>query len=221
MDIYLGFDPGGQKNFGWAACSSVESRLEVIGTGVADHARGAVDAAIASMPEEAKAVGAGIDAPLFWVADGHRSADKAIRKAIGELGAPSPGGTVQHVNSLRGACLVQGVVAAKLLREHFHDIGITESHPKALLYLLGIADRQRPPADVTLGDLSSYVIARNEQVSPHERDAVLGSISSWARHKQLEGWRDLYREEENPISPFGYEPSYWMPCDLVEQEGTT
>lgn len=217
----MGFDPGGHKNFGWAVCSSAESRLEVIGTGIADHAKGAVDAAIASMPEEAKAVGAGIDAPLFWAADGVRLADKVIRNAIRKLGAPSPHGTVQHVNSLRGACLVQGVVAAKLLREHFHDIGITESHPKALLYLLGIADQHRSPADVTIGDLSSYVIARNKQVSPHERDAVLGSISSWARHKQLEGWRDLYREEENPISPFGYEPSYWMPCNLAEQESTT
>jgi len=221
MDFYLGFDPGGQKNFGWAVCSSMGSSLEVIATGVADHARGAVDAAIASMPEKAEAIGAGIDAPLFWVEDGKRSIDKAIRNAIKRLGAPFPQGTVQQVNSLRGACLVQGVVVAKLLREHFHDIGITESHPKALLYLLGITDQHRSPADVTIGDLSSYVIAREKQVTSHERDAVLGSVSSWAQHKQLEGWKDLYREEKDPISPFGYKPSYWMPWDLVGQENTT
>ena len=216
MDIYLGFDPGGKKHFGWSVCSSIESNLKVIVTGIEDHAKGAVDAAIANIPEKGEAIGAGIDAPLFWVVDGERLADKVVRNAIKKLGAPSPQGTVQHVNSLRGACLVQGVLVVKLLCENFHSIEITESHPKALLYLLGIANKYKSPADVTIGDLSSYIIAKNKQISPHERDAVLGSISSWAQHQQLKDWKDLYQEENETIIPFRYKPSYWMPWHLVE-----
>lgn len=41
MDIYLGFDPGGQNKFGWAVCSSHDGVLKVICTGIADHAKGA------------------------------------------------------------------------------------------------------------------------------------------------------------------------------------
>jgi len=87
--------------------------------------------------------GAGIDSPLFWVANGDRRVDQAVRAKMQALGARSVWGTVQSVNSLRGACLAQGILAAQLLRSRFPNIRITESHPKALLWLMGFANRQR------------------------------------------------------------------------------
>jgi hypothetical protein len=68
-------------------------------------------------------------------------------------GAKTPSGTVQQLNSPRGAVLVQGLVAAMLLRERVHGLPITETHPKALLWLLGTASPARGHADVPLADV--------------------------------------------------------------------
>jgi hypothetical protein len=216
MDIYLGFDPGGENRFGWAVCSSNDGELKVICTGIADHAKGAVAAAVSKIPENGNVNGVGIDAPLFWITNGGRRVDEVVRDAINQLGAPYPGGTVQQVNSLRGACLVQGVLVGKLLRDLFPSLVITESHPKALLYLLGIAHRQRNPNEVAIKYLSELVISENVNLLEHERDAVLGALSSWAGYEKHQGWRDLFKEEVNPVVPFNFRVSYWMPWNLVE-----
>ena len=212
-EIYLGFDPGGKKHveksvlrgFGWAICSLTGDVLHVLKTGLVDNAKEAITETLKNIPSDERVLGAGIDAPLFWTESGERKVDERIRCAIKERGAPSPGGTVQSINSLRGACLVQGVLVAYLLRNNFPEIAITESHPKALLYLLG-------------ADLSKYVDCGHykEYISNHEdeRDAILGAITAFAREKKRQGWENLMEkkeEEEKPIFPLAYSAEYWMP----------
>jgi hypothetical protein len=218
MDIYLGFDPGGEKQFGWTVCSSTGHTLQVVTTGRASHAKEAMSKALSSIPERRNVVGFGIDAPLFWAENGGRIVDRLVREAIKKLGAPSPAGTVQEVNSLRGACLVQGALVANLLHKRFPRITATETHPKAMLYLLGIANKQKKPASITLADLSEYASCDKEYVSEHERDAILGAISAFAQRENRKGWRNIFLEEERPVTPFNYPVAYWMPWDLVEQQ---
>src|SRR5437660_360415 len=117
MVVLLGFDPGGEDGFGWSVADDTPALpLTVRATGVVDNARSAVDAAMAQVKQGEHVVAAGIDAPLFWVATGDRTVDRIVRAELRRLGAASPGGTVQAVNSLRGACVVQGMLTGVLLR---------------------------------------------------------------------------------------------------------
>lgn len=216
MKLYVGFDPGGKDRFGWAICSPEGERLRILHAGNAEHAQKALLAVKSRLPSQVTIIGAGIDAPLFWVANGRRNSDLLVRKAIKKLGAKNPGGTVQQLNSLRGACLVQGPLIAKLLMDEFPSIAITETHPKALLFLLGLANKHNLPNDIGIENLSEYVHVDAGQYSEHERDSVLGAVASWASLKQQCEWRDLAQEEQGLLVPFDYKPAYWMPWDLVQ-----
>jgi hypothetical protein len=215
MEIYLGFDPGGKGKFGWTICHEDQEHLRIIHTGNADHAQGALLAVKSCLPCHATAIGAGIDAPLFWIANGSRNSNLMVRRAIKKLGSKSPGGTVQQLNSLRGACLVQGSLIAKLLVDEFPSIKITETHPKALLFMLGLANTQNPPSSIGVGDLGQYVDAVAGNHTEHERDSILGAIASWASVKRQDHWRDLAKEEKGLLVPFECTPEYWMPWNLV------
>jgi hypothetical protein len=85
-----------------------------------------------------------------------------------------------------------------------------------LLYLLGIANREKPVAAVSLADLSRYVLCDTGHVSQHMRDAVLGAVTALAQREKRQGWKNLFEEEIKPIRPFGYPVEYWMPWDLVK-----
>jgi len=217
MEIYLGFDPGGKKQFGWAVCSPIMQILHVLATGEAGNAKEAMTKAISTIPSKGTVIGVGIDAPLFWAEDGRRDVDKLVRQAIKKLGSQSSGGTVQQINSLRGACIVQGPLIANFLLRCFPNIAITESHPKALLYLLGVANKQKKPSMVSLGDLLEYVDCDKRMTSEHERDAILGTITAFAQREKRRGWRNLFKEERKPITPFNYSVEYWMPWGLVRK----
>ena len=211
--VILGFDPGGEKRFGWCVAEGTNnSRLRLRVWDIASHAAGAVTAALREAGNFGQVEAAGIDSPLFWVADGDRKADKSIRSAMKRLGASNVGGTVQQVNSLRGACLSQGVMTAYLLRRELPDIRITESHPKALLWLLRVANRERSIAKVDIGHLSDLIESESPNLSDHERDAALAALAALAMLDKRRGWRDLCREEKNAFTPV-YPVEYWMPAD--------
>ena len=155
-------------------------------------------------------IGVGIDAPLYWVTQGDRAVDQLVRQQIVNLGAPN--GTVQAVNSLCGACLVQGMLAGVLARRQFHGVSITESHPKALLWLLGHATRQNPPDHISLLDLPEFNLAGGFHPADHERDAALACLSAWAMIHQFAGWRDVAADEQQErFSLIDPPPSYWVP----------
>lgn len=208
--VILGFDPGGQKQFGWCVARVTSGTLSLEDTGTASCAAEAVGAAIERVPLMEEVAAAGIDSPLFWVASGDRNADRVVRNAIKKLGARNSGGTVQHVNSLRGACLVQGALTASLLRQKWPAIRVTESHPKALLWLMGIANKELRVADVNVGHLGKVVSCESSPLSEHARDAALGAAAALAMVEKRSGWRDLYNQETNafaPVTPV----EYWMP----------
>ena len=207
----LGFDPGGEGKFGWCACLTEGGGLELVAAGLVDNALEAIcqtDAAIDSRGtrESSRIVAAGIDAPMFWSPNGFRTVDKIVSSELKATNFPKSkrGGTVQQLNSLRGACLVQGVLLAKHLRDKW-ALDITESHPKVLDHLL--SQPMYLPMKKVVDDLAQDFHDPERDI----RDSVLSAAAAWAMVRRLPGWRNLYCQEPNPLQPFGTPVSYWMP----------
>jgi hypothetical protein len=130
--VILGFDPDGIGQFGWCVAEAArEGRIKIRKWGTANSAAEAYSRSLEWVSDKTEIAAAGIDSPLFWVASADRKVDKTIRKAMSDLGAVNVYGTVQQVNSLRGACLAQDIIAAHLLRRDLSNVRLTESHPKA------------------------------------------------------------------------------------------
>jgi Protein of unknown function (DUF429) len=198
MNYFIGFDPGGNGRFGWAVAASENGAIpHVIDAGLGCHAQECVERAVAAVPAQGAIAGAGIDSPIYWTPSGIRVADRRVREAVRVAGAPAPGGTVQHPNALRGACVVQGPTAAMLLRRTLPTIPITEAHPKAMLWCMS-------PTPM-IGDRAGGI------GSEHERDAALGALTAWAMFTHAAGWSDL-RASESDTLPLVSEPvGYWFP----------
>ena len=215
VDIFLGFDPGGRGrcrskncdgncgrgNFGWSICASHNQDagclcLKVIKSGVSCSAKGVLDAVTAYLSKclpEGNVRAAGIDAPLFYNYTGEdRTVDKIIRKRLGENHS-----TVIPVNSLKGACLVQGVLLADQIHQVF-KWPITEVHPGALRRL----DSCMPGR------------IRGLPSNEHQRDAAFAAYAARAMCREEEGWRDLFPKEPAPIVPLNVRVSYWMPIPV-------
>ena len=205
----LGFDPGGKGRFGWSVCStSGGTLLPTPKTGLADDALDALDAVRNALRHrdsdgQRSVLAAGIDAPLFWSTRGNRVVDDVLRRLLKTNGYPPRklGGTVQQVNSLRGACLVQGVLLCSSLREKW-DIPLSEAHPKALRYLL-LKSGESSQADMVQGLTAG--------LDDHELDATLSAVAAWAMIHRPQGWRDLYCQEPSPVHPLDTSVGYWMP----------
>lgn len=123
---FVGFDPGGNEPFGRTVLESASQSLQFVGT------RTGVTAVLTEMLKvlEGPPAGIGIDAPLFWVQQGDRAADHFVRALV--IAAGGYGGTVMAVNSLVGACLVQGVLIAIQAHDLWPEAQITEAHRTAL-----------------------------------------------------------------------------------------
>lgn len=196
--LVAGFDPGGKGKFGW--CIARPSPWGIIKAGVADHA---VDAFCkvkkAVVEQSGKLVAAGIDAPLYWPYTGQsRESDKYIRQQIDSKGAE---GTVLAVNSLRGACLAQGIMIAEIIEKEYSSPAchITETHPKALL--------------AVCPELKELVIGDENE---HERDAI---ISAWAAAQSISNnGRNLYCCENKAAiyRNFLKETCYWWPAENTD-----
>ena len=192
--IFLGFDPGGIDAFGWCVLYANECKeVEYVAGGICSNAREAIN--MAEKNTDRPPAGIGIDSPMYWSPAGDRAADRLVRKQV--IAADGSSGTVGHVNSLRGACLAQGVMVGCLARQIWDGVPITESHPKALL-------RVWP-------DVSSFTSGFALQ-NDHERDAAIGAYSALAWFSQTHGWRDLRQFEEDPFDLIDAPPPvYWFP----------
>ena len=203
--IVMGFDPGGRGNFGWSVCLTDGGNLLTVSkTGLASDAEGAIHQVQQVMesldPSMLKVLAAGIDAPMFWSGKGNREIDDLISKGIKKGGSSGKGKPrVLAVNSLWGSVVVQGLLLANRLYQ-MYEPKITETHPKALLYLLGELKRD--------GEMNQLIA---ETGSEHERDAVVSAYAAWAMLSGFGGWRDIYLCEPDPVLPFGTPISYWMP----------
>ena len=193
MEFLIGLDPRGNRRFGWCVVADAPKLpRSAVASGLENSADAAVSAALAAVPIDGHIRCAGIYAPLFWPLSGTRYADVAVRASIREAGAPHAARTVRDVNALRGACLVQGALAALKLRELYPLLPITEAHPKALLWLLP--------------ELSGL-----DAASKHERDALLAAIAAWATARKLSDWQDLLTMETAVYSPVSQPLHYFMP----------
>ncbi len=194
--VLFGFDPGGINSFGWAVLEiNSVGIFKNLFTGVVSTAPDAVNAA--EKAASSKPVGVGIDAPLFWVDRGDREVDKHIRGRV--VAAGGVAGNVNVVNSLRGACLTQGVIAARLCSSRWPSVLITEAHPKALLSLSVSAEQF----------VEEHVLATAQE---HERDASLAAYTAWHAVMADSQWCDLVHMEICPFFfPGGHPATYWFP----------
>src|ERR1700747_2213273 len=125
MARFLGLDPGGRSSsakrkageaFGWALLRGEDLPLKVVKTGTVNDAKGAVGVFTNLIQEDQDPLlSVGIDAPLFWQPEGGRAVDRRIRDRIRGYGSSSA--TVNDVNSMPGACLIQGMMTAMLMRD--------------------------------------------------------------------------------------------------------
>ena len=179
MTLYiLGLDPGGKGNFGWALMElSASLPLRLLASGAADHAKSAVTWALKEAQQRGgNVVIAGVDAPLCWVSGPEREADKQLRKARNQVG----GRGVMHVNSLNGACLAQGMMAAKMLEEK--GIALIEAHPGSIEDILAYNGELQ-------ASLSPDILALPKR--DHQRDAALTALAAWAWYTKQKNWIDL------------------------------
>ena len=123
-----------------------------------------VDEAVKWIDAAGTPLGVGIDAPMWWsaAAGGGLRANARLRRAYA-----IPSGTVQSVNSLRGAALVGGALLASRVREAFPEVPITESHPKALLLALRLDG-------AAFADL--FGIRNAWGTEEHQRDATIAAV---------------------------------------------
>ena len=106
-------------------------------------------------------------------------------------------------------------MTALLIRKKLEGVPITESHPKALLWLLRKATDRYPVSLVTMNDLRDiFEFHEQRHFSDHERDAALGAWSAWKMVSKANGWKDLYTHENSPSLFTPVAPvEYWMPID--------
>ncbi len=127
-------------------------------------------------------------------------ADKPRLISAGSCAKDGHPGTVNHVNSLRGACLVEGILATRFAHEQWPSALVTEAHPKALL-LLSTEARE------FLNEMAPYLLTE------HEKDAVVAAWSALALVRQTAGWRDLVVQDDSPFFPAGGRAAYWFPSE--------
>jgi hypothetical protein len=223
--VLLGFDPGGEKGFGWCVLQDMGKQPPKIkACDVSDNAVSAIQCVEKELPDHQwKTVSAAaIDAPLFWAANGGRSADNTVRKSIKQKGCWTAGGTVQSVNSLRGACLAQGIMVANGLREisQNQNLPITEAHPKAFLWMMGIGRNSGLKSESLKEYLHIDIIVKDTH-KKDVRDAAIAAYFAWIMvHPEMQtGWRDLLSEEpeENkiyyPLTQGKKNLYYWFPTE--------
>ena len=189
VEIFLGFDPGGRAGigkFGWSICRAEAEQLQVCATGRAQYSGQVVERVMNALPANPRVLAIGIDAPMFWNTTGE---DRVVDAIIGGAGVHP-----LRVNSMYGACLVQGVLVGDALYQLF-NAPITEVYPGALQALDGLMlDR-----------------IRGLPANADEADATYAAYAAWRMYQRDPEWRDLFPEEPNPILPLGTPVSYWMP----------
>lgn len=224
-DYILGLDPGGasRRGYGWALVERtgwLPSRYAVRYAVPAAYSGNATDAWSALRDAQAKItqkkdkkdkiVAVGIDAPLGYDIGPDRRIDGQIRIAI--RGTPNQ---PMKVNSLFGACLAQGQVAALFIQSNatvwpWCDVKvISESYPQAVSVLGG--------SRYTL-NTSSHSHVSDCDIC----DALLAALSAWAAYDASLGrppsnWDNWHTKTtvggvllrpEFPIVPCH---EYWLP----------
>lgn len=184
--LWVGADPGGIEKFGLAFVD-VSGRQDCITVS-------SVDEAVRRIVAAGEPLGMGIDAPMWWSASpgGGRKVDDRLRKRYG-----IPSGTVQSANSLKGAALIGGALLASRVRQEYPGIGITESHPKALLRALDLDGA---------GFAERFGMLPTAWRDEHQRDAAIAAVC--AREGFERRWRTDLAEQRDSVEQ---DPqTYWL-----------
>jgi hypothetical protein len=192
---FVGFDPGGEKKFGWTVLEATPKSLQFVGAGTGTGVAEVITAALRVL--RGPPAGVGIDAPLFWAQEGDRVADQVVRALVIAAGGPSS--TVMAVNSLAGACLVQGVLVAIQAHDLWPETQITEAHPTALLHVCSAAH-------AFVDDVPELA-----QLGAHAQHAALAAYAAHAWVTKTVGWHDLAAQEPRKTLPGGTAVAYWFP----------
>lgn len=190
---WVGVDPGGIDCFGLA-------KLDSNGLFEAKCFLCAEDALKGLVAEPA---GIGIDTPLWWSSgrSAGRKADSWLRRRYGNR----VGKSVLQINSLSGACLIQGIMFAEQARQRFPNVPITEVHPKVLI----LSNNCELDLDIEWRRFCSLFRIRpkaSDVLNEHERDAVVAAVA--AREGFQGRWtNDLSRSRnDNEQDP----TTYWL-----------
>ncbi len=226
----IGLDPGGQKAFGWCIMT-ISSEGEIVkmekGTGsfidsIIDRIASELDSFNPSIPSAV-----GIDAPLYWstAIQGSKS-ERVSDRLIRQLMNPNEGvsSSVLHVNSLRGACLVNGILSIVRLREKWSKIKITEAHPGALKII--VPEQIERFIESRSPKIVDFPPEKIKDKNNHEYDAAIAAFSAWKMIIGSEVWTDLIieekkddKEKEKLFFPAGENIAYWFPnCVIPESE---
>jgi hypothetical protein len=193
-EYFVGFDPVARDNHSWAVIEVNGDDVIRITSGVAGSPSSALYEVIEHLSHPPKAVG--VNAPLYWGADGDRKVDLSIRRRVIAMGGQPE--VVPSVNSQLGAVLVRGVIVAQLATRTWALSKATEVNPKALLLLY-------PQANQFLYQQFS------DPSNVRDRDAVVSAFAAWQGAIRQLDWRDLARMDRQAFMPVSTDVAYWFP----------
>lgn len=208
-EYLLSFDPGGKGKFAWAIINSSLDPSSLI-TGTADNCEQAFTHSLKSFSGNLICIA--IDSPMAWSYSGVREVDNRINKIYAN--------SAQHINSLRGACLAQGIMLLSLIDRKFNSrknkVFVTETHPKFLKKLLRKTKDNCKEENIIIKlaneNYRSFKHKRTDKSRyDDEHDAIIGLLSAWAAFTKPNAWINLLEYEEDEYLPLGFRPQYWMP----------
>jgi hypothetical protein len=198
-DVFLGFDPGGDRSFGVALLSGADVRSAAVSS-VAAAVAWAVQHCGSREP-----AAAGIDTMLHWCdgPGGWRPADRSLRAAY-----PKARSSILSPNGLYGSMGVGGMALALRLRQRWPRILLNETHPKVLAYAVrGERHRDDDPSSGIAWFAQHSGLALIGGATGHEFDAVL---SAWAtREGMSKQWTDLVTDDAALLFPVGTVSYLW------------
>lgn len=198
-EIYLGFDPGGDRSFGVALLQGDRMLASTVSN---------VDEAITWSVSECgsrQPIAAGIDTLLHWSTanSGTRPCDLFLRKKY-----PTVKNSVMTPNSLYGAMAIGGMALAMRLRQRWPEIVLNETHPKVMLHALG-AERYKPE---TVGAAVQWFVDRAHctEGTIQGEHALDAAVSAWATREGLaDNWPDIIGADADLLFPAGLVRYLW------------
>lgn len=192
MECFVGYDPGGSGNHGFArltVSANVVRSLETETFDSTEHVLKRIEG-LTSLD------GIGVDTLTCWSTgkSGWRPADRWLRKEYKEH--PDTVKRVISPNFLYGSMVLNGMAIIVEARKRWPDVYVTETHPKVLYRALTNNKHDfRSERQKMMDYLGSWIDVPMEISNDHEWDAA---ISAWAAYKgKTRAWEtDLHRIPE-------------------------
>ena len=202
-ELFLGFDPGGNGNYGVALLAGPRASTATV-QNIEEAINWTTEACGNSIP-----IAAGIDTLLHWATGngGLRSADYLLKKTY-----PTVSKSIIAPNSLYGAMTLGGMGLSIQLRRKWPRVQLNETHPKVIFHAL--ANRPYPRNGIV--EAVEWVRQQANCVfdapvkNDHELDAIL---SAWTTRRAIsENWQDLSKlpsKHGNHIFPVDNVSYFW------------